>query len=81
MKTNVIYTVMIGCLVASLMACGNKQKSNDIITKTVEMPKPQEPVKLQPYNDSRDVSWIGKQYHVNINRQPSDSLPMVKGTR
>ena len=37
MKTNVIYTVMIGCLVASLMACGNKQKSNDIITKTVEM--------------------------------------------
>ena len=78
MKTNVIYTVMIGCLVASLMACGNKQKSNDIITKTVEMPKPQEPVRLQPYNDSRDVSWIGKQYHVKINRQPSDSLPMVK---
>ena len=61
-----------------LVIANEETKVRFIITKTVEMPKPQEPVRLQPYNDSRDVSWIGKQYHVNINRQPSDSLPMVK---
>ena len=78
MKTNGIFIALVGCLVLTLTACGGKQKSNDIITKTVEMPKPQGPVSLQPYNDSRDVSWIGKKYHVEINRHASDSLPMVK---
>lgn len=78
MKMNGIYKVMMGCLVLTLVACGNKQKSNDIITKTVEMPKPQGPVSLQPYNDSKEVNWIGKKYQVTVNRHASDSLPMVK---
>ncbi len=67
-----------GCLALAMMACGGKKQSNDIITKPAEQPKPQEPVRLQPYTDSRDVSWIGRSYHLDINRQPSDSLPMVK---
>lgn len=79
MKTNRILTVMAGCFVLTLMACGGKKQSSDIIvTDRVEVQKPQEPISLQPYNDSRDVNWIGKKYHVNINRHPSDSLPMVK---
>ena len=78
MKTRTIYLIMVGCLALTLVACGGKKKSDDIITERVEMPKPQEPVRLQSYSDSRDVSWIGRTYHLAINRQPSDSLPMVK---
>ena len=77
MKTNRFNLIMVGCLALTLMACGGKKKSNDIITR-VELPKPQEPVRLQSYSDSKDIQWIGRTYHLNINRQPSDSLPMVK---
>ena len=79
MKTNRIYVLtVIGCLTFVLVACGGKKKRDDIITERVEQPKPQEPVRLQSYTDDRDVKWIGRTYHVAINRQPSDSLPMVK---
>ena len=59
-------------------ACGEKKKSTDIITKRVETVKPQGPERMQKYNDSRQVAWIGRQYTVNVHRQPGDSLPMVK---
>ena len=61
-----------------LTACGEKKKSKDIITQRVERVTPHGPERMQEYNDSRDVAWIGKQYQVNVHRQPSDSLPMVK---
>ncbi len=62
----------------SFAACGEKKKSTDIITQRVEIVKPQSPERMQEYNDSRDVAWIGKQYKVTVHRQPADSLPMVK---
>ena len=33
---------------------------------------------MQDYTDQREVAWIGKNYRVTVQRQPSDSLPMVK---
>lgn len=79
MKAKGFLMVVVGCLALTMAACGEKKKSGDIIVKeTVAPSEPQGPVSLQAYTDSRDVAWIGKQYHVNINRQPSDSLPMVK---
>ena len=61
-----------------LAACSEKKKSDDIITQRVVEVKPSAPIKMQEYNDSRDVEWIGKTYHVAINRRPADSLSMVK---
>ncbi len=61
-----------------LVSCGNKKKSNDIITERLEKVEPKAPVKMQEYTDERDIEWIGKQYHVAIHRQPGDSLAMVK---
>lgn len=78
MKTNKLTLLIVGCLALTMVACSGKKKSDDIITKPVEQPKPQGPVPLQPYTDSRDVSWIGRSYHLEINRQSTDSLPMVK---
>lgn len=78
MKTNKFYLIIVGCLILSMAACSEKKKSDDIITERVERPQPQDPLRLQPYAESKDFSWIGRAYHLNINRQPSDSLPMVK---
>lgn len=61
-----------------LAACSEKKKSDDIITQRVVEVKPSAPIKMQEYNDSRDVEWIGKTYHVTVHRQPSDSLHMVE---
>ena len=79
MKTNRLCVLsMVGCMVFVIAACSQKKKSDDIIAEKIEQPKAQDPVRLQPYTDSRDVQWIGRTYHIAINRQPSDSLPMVK---
>ena len=68
----------LGCLVLTMIACGGKKKSDDIITEQMDEPKLQEPVRLQPYTDDRDIQWIGRGYHIAIHRESSDSLPMVK---
>ncbi len=64
--------------VVLLGSCSEKKKSEDIIAKPVVKVKPAAPVKMQDYTDKRDVEWIGKNYHVTVQRQPCDSLPMVK---
>lgn len=76
--TKSLFMVIATGILLSLAACGEKKKSTDIITQRVETVKPQGPERMQEYNDSRDVAWIGKQYKVTVHRQPADSLPMVK---
>ena len=65
-------------LLVALSGCGNKKKSEDIITKPVAKAKISAPERMQVYDDARDVSWIGRKYHVAIHRQPSDSTEVVK---
>lgn len=62
----------------TIASCSEKKKSTDIITQRVETVKPQGPERMQEYDNSREVAWIGKQYTVTVHRQPGDSLPMVK---
>ena len=77
MKNGIIAMALM-VLATGLTACGGKKKSDDIITQRVTVVKPAAPVKMQAYSDAHDVQWIGKSYHVSVDRQPSDSLPMVK---
>ena len=76
--TKSLFVVIATGVVLSVVACGEKKKSQDIITQRVETVKPQAPERMQEYDDSRDVAWIGKQYKVTVHRQPGDSLPLVK---
>lgn len=76
--TKSLFMVIATGMLLSLVACGEKKKSTDIITQRIETVKPQGPERMQEYNDSRQVAWIGRQYTVNVYRQPGDSLPMVK---
>lgn len=68
------------CLMALvvLTGCKEKKQSVDIIAETVEAPKPSGPIRMQPYHGFHDVQWLGKNYKIEINRVPNDSLPMVK---
>lgn len=74
----VYYFVTMATAMLVFAACGEKKKSEDIITQRVEKAVPRGPERMQEYNDSREVSWIGKKYRVTVHRQPVDSLPMVK---
>ena len=61
-----------------LTSCGKKKQHDDIIVQDTETPKPQAPIRMQDYRDVKDISWLGKQYQVEVARLASDSLPMVK---
>ena len=74
----VCFSAALAVALLAFMACSEKKKSTNIITQRVETVKPQAPERMQEYNDSRVVPWIGKQYKVTVHRQPADSLPMVK---
>ena len=78
MMKKIVFGLLMAGIVVLMAACGGKKKSDDIIAQRVVKVKPQAPVRMQEYTDNRDVSWIGRQYHVAIHRQPSDSLPTVK---
>ena len=75
-KIQLLFVLLAG--VVLLTACGEKKKNKDIIATRVVESTPKDPIRMQDYTDERDVQWIGKQYHVAIHRQPSDSLPMVQ---
>ena len=64
--------------VLALAGCREKKQTQDIIAPRMEVAKPSGPIRMQPYNDQRNVQWLGKTYKVEINRMPSDSLPIVK---
>ena len=58
--------------------CAEKKKSEDIIAKKQEAPKPQAPIRMQDYTQTKDVEWLDKHYQVVVKRFPDDSLRMVK---
>lgn len=58
--------------------CGEKKKSDDIIVKKVEAPKPQEPIRMQELKQIKDIQWLGRDYQIEILRIPDDSLQMVQ---
>ena len=74
-KTKLLILLMAGVLATS---CGQKKKSNDIIVKRVETPKPQGPIRMQEYQQTKDIQWLKKDYQVEVRRVADDSLRMVK---
>jgi hypothetical protein len=60
------------------VSCAKKKQTTDIIVPRTETPKPQGPIRMQPYDQTKDVVWLGKNYQVAIKREADDSLKMVK---
>lgn len=61
-----------------LAGCKQKKQSEDIIVRKTEAPKPQAPIRMQEYNQIKDIHWLDREYQVNIQRTADDSLRMVK---
>ena len=72
----VMITVALGT--AMLTGCKQKKQTEDIIVHKTEAPKPQAPIRMQEYNQVKDVQWLDREYQVNIRRVADDSLRMVK---
>ena len=71
---------LMALLMAGLLAtsCAQKKKNDDIIVKRVETPKPTGPIRMQEYNQTKDIQWLHKDYQVEVKRMADDSLSMVK---
>ena len=72
----VMMTVALGT--AMLAGCKQKKQTEDIIVRKTETPKPQAPIRMQDYNQVKDVKWLDREYQIDIRRTPDDSLRMVK---
>ena len=75
---NLSQIIIVLLAVVGIVGCGEKKKSDDIIVKNVEAPKPQGPIKMQEYRQTKDIQWLGKDYQVESIRIPDDSLRMVE---
>lgn len=74
----ILSVALLAGLAVVLIACGSKKKNEDIIAPRIVKVQPKAPIRMQSYNDEKNVEWIGKTYQVSISRQPSDSLPVIK---
>ena len=72
----VMITVALGATM--LTGCKQKKQTEDIIVRKTETPKPQAPIRMQDYNQVKDVQWLDRSYQVDIRRTADDSLRMVK---
>ena len=71
--------VLVACLACS---CGEKKPSStDIITIDYEVSVPQDPIKMEATHAQSVAEWVeGRIYYIDVNREPSDSLPMVSNS-
>ena len=76
-KMKHIRLVIILLTVLLAVGCGKKKKTDDIIVPSTEAPKPQGPIRMQPYDQTKDIVWLNKNYQVVIHREADDSLKMV----
>ena len=74
-KQFVIFTL---AAMVSLGACKEKKQTEDIIAPKVEKAQPSGPISMQPYHDTRNVKWLDKDYTIDVQRHPDDSLRKVK---
>lgn len=77
MRKIIIFTAL-ALAATAVTGCSEKKKSDTIIaTKTVEK-KPSAPIRMQEYDQNRDMQWNGSRVNSHIRRTPNDSLKMVK---
>lgn len=69
--------VAAGVMACAMAACGGKKDSDTIVTTKVETKKPAAPVRMQDYEQTREVELEGSFLACTIRRSPDDSLALV----
>lgn len=64
-------------VVVMTVSCDEKKESTNIIAHKPVAKKVTSPQTMQNYSHNDDVSWIGKNYKIQINRTSDKSLPMI----
>lgn len=59
-----------------MASCGEKKKTNDIITTKVVAPAPKAPAKMQVYERAESVEWDGEKYTVTVKRSVDNDAPV-----
>ncbi len=77
MKTISTFLIIVtaACIISS---CSGKKTDDNIITKRIEKKAPSAPIKMQEYEQTKEVDWLNNTYICKIERTPDDSLKMVK---
>lgn len=73
---NIFITVVLAAFLAA--SCNEKKATTDIITHKETKKAPANPAKMQDYNHSETVEWLGKQYTVNISRRADNDSSLVQ---
>lgn len=77
-QTSLLLIAIAAAGALSLGACKEKKKAQEPIIISREEPrKPKAPIRMQDYRQEVDAKWLGRTYHIEVLRMPSDSLPMV----
>ena len=80
MKKYVINIVKLFAIILSvyLVACQEKPKTTDIITKKPIKVQTKDIQKVGDYAQTRSVEWLGETYSVFVKRVADASLPLIK---
>ncbi len=78
MKKTISLFMIAALAAACLSSCGEKKKSNVIIAPKPTAPKPKKTQELSSYEQSRDISWLGKTYRIVMKRESDHELPLVE---
>ena len=74
-----IYAAMIFAFgTMTVVSCAEKKKTNDIIAPKPVVKAPSAPVKMQNYNHSESVEWIGMNYKVVVKRTVDEDAPVFE---
>ena len=73
-KSKILCCAIIGIMSAAVASCGDKPKSGDIIVKKQTKVVRKQTQEMSPYEQKRNVQWLGATYKVCIERKADRSL-------
>lgn len=75
---NISIFITVAIAVFLTASCKEKKTTTDIITHKEAKKAPVNPAKMQNYDHSETVEWLGKQYTVNISRRAENDSSLVQ---
>lgn len=74
-STNMLFVLALAAVLVA--SCGEKKQTNDIITHKEVKKAPAKPMRMQDYNHSEKVAWLGTEYTVSIGRRAENDSSLV----
>lgn len=69
--------IVFAATAVSMVSCSEKKPTNDIIARKTVKKAPAGPGRMQDYSHNETISWLGKEYGIEIRRNVDKELPMI----